>query len=196
LELNSEAVRAAQRDGLSVTADTVQAFSESHAAAFNAVGCVQVIEHVADVGSFIGACLTCLEENGVFFVAVPNQGSFVGRASNQFLNLPPHHLSRWPREAIEAIARVFSLELAAVVEEPLADYHLAYYVDTCYRCGVRQRRNTRGGCVSSPGGGGLLRKYFERFFLRPILSDVARGMGDFGPRPKGETIIGVYRKRK
>lgn len=197
LEFNPDAVKAARKHGLSVTSKMVEEYAQSHAGEFNAVGSFQVLEHVADVHSFIDASLACLENDGIFFFSVPNQDSFVGQAADEFLNLPPHHLTRWPRATVEALADIFSLELVAVAEEELADYHVSFYVRTCYWNGLGKQRNEPNRCVSSRAiKNGLITKCFNKFFVNPILTSVASGMESFKPRCKGHTILGIYRKRQ
>ena len=196
LELNPIAAQRGRERGLFVSEEPIEQFAQAHRGQFNAVGSFQVLEHVPNLFSIIEASLACLTAHGLFFFAVPNQDSFVGYAWDEILNLPPHHLTRWPRRTIEKIVDFFPLDLIEVIEENVADFHLEYYIRTCFEIGRGKHNKQSSHFVSHNQRWtfNIKRRLLFRA-LAPILANIAFGMRRFRPLAKGHTIMGIYKKR-
>ena len=71
---------------------------------FDVVCAFQVLEHVADPLAFIAEAKARLNPGGLLFIGVPNRESYVGRLRDFPLDMPPHHVMRWSRRALAALA--------------------------------------------------------------------------------------------
>jgi SAM-dependent methyltransferase len=130
LELNPDAVDVARNKGLRVEARDIEAFALDHQEAFDVVCAFQVLEHVPNPDSFLGAAFRCVVPGGVCLVAVPNREGFARFAVNDFGNMPPHHLTRWSGSVIRNIAGKYRAIVQRILEEPVAEYHKEWYRDT------------------------------------------------------------------
>jgi SAM-dependent methyltransferase len=131
LEFNEAAIREARRKGRPVenrSLDEINGEAE-------AIVAFQLLEHLADPAGFIASCRNALARDGLLVLAVPNDDGAAGAIAGNFLNLPPHHATRWRRRSLEAIAGLFNLALV--------DYRietLSYALARLYR-----RRHLRPG---------------------------------------------------
>lgn len=105
----------------------IESFSQTNRAAFDAVVALQVLEHVADPLGFLKAALEVVSPGGVLVIAVPNNDAFLGQDMNLPLNFPPHHMGRWRRQPLEALAPILDVELLAIDYEPLSEQNLGWY---------------------------------------------------------------------
>ena len=62
---------------------------------YDAVTSFQVLEHVTEPASFLRACVKALRPGGRLLLGVPNNDSFLGLLEDNWLNMPPHHMSLW-----------------------------------------------------------------------------------------------------
>ncbi|WP_236035813.1 class I SAM-dependent methyltransferase [Helicobacter turcicus] len=85
---------------------------------FDRVCSFQVLEHVSNPYSFLNAQIKCLKKGGLLFVAVPSEEGFMRYVSNEILNCPPHHVSRYTDKALHKIAEIFQLEFVEIWHEP------------------------------------------------------------------------------
>ena len=63
-------------------------------------------------------------------MAVPSEDSFIQNAVNFYLNMPPHHASRWTDATLKRIASLFDLKLLSIFHEPLNKEHVSFYSKT------------------------------------------------------------------
>lgn len=132
LEQNPKAVREAAQRGLRVRTATVEAIAEASEARYDAICSFQVLEHVPSPANFLRACCSLLRPGGLLLLGLPNADSFVRYAFNP-LDMPPHHMSRWPLKTLSLLPGIFPLRLRQIVLEPLAEYHVDFYLDTYNR---------------------------------------------------------------
>lgn len=121
LEYNDAAVARAQAAGLDVQR---RALAEEAAAApgsWDVVCHFQVLEHVAEPAAFMRDCVHALSPGGLLLVAVPSDDAWPGHAVNAWLNLPPHHLTRWSDRALQAMFARVGAGPATLWHEPLSD---------------------------------------------------------------------------
>lgn len=134
LESNLAAAESARQRGLLVWSEDIRAFAEAHPAGYDAVCAFQVLEHVPDLRRFLQAMLTLVRPGGLVVLAVPNQDSFIRLATNNVLDGPPHHLTRWTSAVLRKLPDLFPLRLTRLVREPLAEYHVGWFVSVhCHR---------------------------------------------------------------
>ncbi|WP_137112400.1 bifunctional 2-polyprenyl-6-hydroxyphenol methylase/3-demethylubiquinol 3-O-methyltransferase UbiG [Rhodobacter sp. SY28-1] len=117
----------ARAKGITVVDSTIEDFAPSSANAFDVVSALQVLEHIADPLKFLQAIRTVLVPGGRLVIAVPNNDAFLGAEHELTLNLPPHHMGRWQRQSLEALAEILQLKVEAVEYEPLAEHNLGWY---------------------------------------------------------------------
>jgi len=129
LEFSESAARYAERAGIRLLNESIQAHALAHPGRYDVVCHFQVLEHVEDPRGFLEACVACLRPGGTLIVAVPAWDCFLRTVTNDLLNLPPHHLTRWSDAAVSAIARLLGLELLRVKHEPVAPFLRRGYLD-------------------------------------------------------------------
>ncbi|AVK82803.1 hypothetical protein C3943_04120 [Lysinibacillus sp. B2A1] len=80
----------------------------------------QVLEHIKDPNLFLTEIVNKLDRGGYIFLSVPNDCSDYSEVHREApLNLPPHHMSRWNKAALNAIGEIFNLEVIEYYEEIL-----------------------------------------------------------------------------
>jgi 2-polyprenyl-3-methyl-5-hydroxy-6-metoxy-1,4-benzoquinol methylase len=121
IELNPDCARTARERGLTIDETRIEDHAEKWPEFYDLVSAFQVLEHVYDAGDFVRACLDALAPGGLFLVGVPNNDAFLRFDPTFVLNGPPHHMGLWTRRSLEALARLFPMELVFVEVEPLQE---------------------------------------------------------------------------
>jgi 2-polyprenyl-3-methyl-5-hydroxy-6-metoxy-1,4-benzoquinol methylase len=127
VEQNEKAIEEATRRGLNVRRGTIEQIAMESPGSYDAICGFQVLEHAARPGDFLRACAVSLRPKGRLLLGLPNADSFI-RYQVNCLDMPPHHMSRWPIRAVEALPRIFPFRVGRIAIEPLAEYHVEYYV--------------------------------------------------------------------
>jgi 2-polyprenyl-3-methyl-5-hydroxy-6-metoxy-1,4-benzoquinol methylase len=130
LEFSEDAIKKAKQKGLNVINESLEQHAATHAQAYDVMCYFQVLEHVPDPGGFIADSLRCLKPGGKLLVAVPSEDSFIKNVVNFYLNMPPHHASRWTDRALKRVAELFNLEVVELFHEPLHGVHKKFYTKT------------------------------------------------------------------
>lgn len=125
LELNETASR--KESKWEIINETVQSFSEKNSEKFDLVCSFQVLEHIADVNSFLNAKIKCVKKGGLLIISVPNNDSFL-KYQNNCLNMPPHHMGLWNQISLENLETLFPLKLKKMHFEELQSYHVSSYI--------------------------------------------------------------------
>ncbi|AFY36216.1 bifunctional 2-polyprenyl-6-hydroxyphenol methylase/3-demethylubiquinol 3-O-methyltransferase UbiG [Calothrix sp. PCC 7507] len=160
IELNSSAVNFALNKGIPVIKTNLDSFSEHKASYFDAVCTFQVLEHVSDPFSFIESMLKLIKPGGKLIISVPNSESFSKYSPNNLLDQPPHHMTRWCQTTFDSLTTIFPLKVEKFRIEPLAKYHVEWYLSIqIYRL-FKLKLIRRLALRSS------------NFFLRPILKNI------------------------
>jgi 2-polyprenyl-3-methyl-5-hydroxy-6-metoxy-1,4-benzoquinol methylase len=128
LEQNTKAIQEARDRGLRVNEATVEEAAIKSPAAYDAVCSFQVLEHVARPREFLQACCSLLRPGGRLLLGLPNADSFIRHEFN-VLDMPPHHMSRWPVDVFRALPRFFPLKVRRLKFEHIAEYHIESYVN-------------------------------------------------------------------
>lgn len=127
LEFNQGAVQAARQAGLDVDMRGIDAEAQALPAGYDVVCHFQVLEHVDDPAGFMRHCVDALRPGGKLVVAVPAEDSFIGLAESSWLNMPPHHLSRWTAPALRRAFEQLGVEPLAAWHEPVSPLHRAWH---------------------------------------------------------------------
>lgn len=175
LELNKNAIVIGRKKGLNILNETIQGHSEKNT--YNVICTFQVLEHIFDIYSFLNSCIISLKENGKLIIAVPNNNAFI-KYSNDILNMPPHHMGLWNNKALSTIPQLFpELKLIKLIEEPLQEYHINYYLNTL---------NDR--FINKVWG---FRTLYHRFGVNSLVKITIKRLRR---RIKGHSIIAIYSK--
>ena len=120
LELNQFSVDKAISNGLDVELETIQNFSNRKGEQYDVVCIFQVLEHVCEVRSFLEASIGSLKQNGKLIIAVPLNNPYLFKNDIfNTLNLPPHHMGLWNKEAFGNLTKFFPLKLEKLIIERL-----------------------------------------------------------------------------
>ena len=93
----------------------------------DAVCAFQVLEHAADPLAFIADAKARLRPGGLLFVSVPNRDSYVGQLRDFALDMPPHHVTRWSRQALGTLAQAVDLQVDGITASPLEPWEASLY---------------------------------------------------------------------
>jgi SAM-dependent methyltransferase len=95
---------AAEDPSGTILAETIQAHASRLGPVYDVVCAFQVIEHVADPLGFARAMAACVKPGGTLLVGAPLWPSPNTTIPNFIMNAPPHHLTWWTPDALEALA--------------------------------------------------------------------------------------------
>jgi SAM-dependent methyltransferase len=130
LELNRSAAEAARARGLNVFDQSIQDHARENPQKYDVVCSFQVVEHIAAIKPFMQSSLDALKAGGTLVVSVPNNDSLViAPYQNYVSNMPPHHMGLWNMKSLINLPKVFDIELANIVLEPLQPYHRGFADD-------------------------------------------------------------------
>lgn len=193
LEFNNAAVQRALAAGLDVSKRTVEAEAEAKPARYDVVCHFQVLEHVPDLVTFMRACVQALRPGGCLIVAVPSEDSFLRIAGSAWLNMPPHHVTRWTDAALTHLFEALDVEVESVWHEPVAACHADWYAAVLSEHAVARRLGLR----TSLAGGGWPARLAYRTARIPRLQRwlLAHGEAAFEFSGRGHTVCAVGRLR-
>lgn len=174
LEINPTAVEIAMNNGINAVLNTVEEFEKNGAGEYDVVVAFQVLEHIAEIKSFIDASVSLLKPNGFIVIGVPNNDSLVFKWDrNHTLNIPPHHMSLWNEKSLKSVADYWPLSVEGIYFEPADMNNLGIYFDAWL---IRYMT--------------FFRKIFYPLF-RPVVKILLR----LSPPKYGLTMTAIYRKR-
>jgi 2-polyprenyl-3-methyl-5-hydroxy-6-metoxy-1,4-benzoquinol methylase len=130
LEFSPEASKTAEENGILVLNESIEQHVQKNSNKYDVVFAFQVLEHIADIKSFIKSCVACLKPNGLLIFSVPSYDSFGKYAVNSILEMPPHHLTRWSDQALKSIGKFYHLNMIDIWHEPLQSVHKLFYAQT------------------------------------------------------------------
>jgi 2-polyprenyl-3-methyl-5-hydroxy-6-metoxy-1,4-benzoquinol methylase len=189
LELSESAVTMARQEGLCVYKTSIDEHAALCQGCYDVVCSFQVLEHVADTRGFLDAALSCLRSRGRFIHSVPSEDAFIGYATNNILNMPPHHLTRWTDKALCKLAELLSLDIIEIRHDSLSDLHLhAYSVASIQK--VLNKISWRKPRTLDWAFSSVLAKSIVALMSIPLEAALRVGM----PRPLGHSVTAVYRK--
>lgn len=130
LEFSEKSIQIARSKNINVVNELLEEHVNTNKNKYDVVCYFQVLEHVKDPRQFIKDSIGCLKEGGKLIIAVPNDDSFIKGAVNGYLNMPPHHASRWSEHTLKNIASLFGISFITLSHEPLHKRHKAFYAKT------------------------------------------------------------------
>jgi 2-polyprenyl-3-methyl-5-hydroxy-6-metoxy-1,4-benzoquinol methylase len=127
VELNEHAVATARADGLTIHQKSLtELIRDGHR--YDGFCAFQVLEHMADPRSFLESAVALLDDCGKLILSVPSMDCFTKYADSNPLDEPPHHMTQWNEKALEFLTTILPLDLVGMVAEPLAAYHIQWYL--------------------------------------------------------------------
>ncbi|TGN08017.1 class I SAM-dependent methyltransferase [Leptospira ilyithenensis] len=126
LEFNKEALAFAENKKLPIINSTMESLIFQKKS-YDVVVSFEVFEHLTDPKAYLEESLQLLTQNGLMIIAVPNRKSFI-RHADVALEMPPHHMLSMDVDFFKYIAKSYNLEILKTLYEPLAEYHIDYYL--------------------------------------------------------------------
>lgn len=183
IDINTQAISILKKKGLQGEVNTIENLAHQHPQSYDTIVAFQLLEHLASPHSFFTSAFQLLREKGKLIVAVPCQTSFLKWVPNLYLNMPPHHITRWSEKTMEMIPQFFSCQLFDLFVETLQPVHFRMYLTTLLENALLRYR---------PIDLSLRRKIihhtlyvFSRFLVKGFYPEM---------RPKGHTMIAVFVK--
>ena len=187
LELSHEAIDIAEKNGITILNELIQDHAINNYNKYDVVCAFQVLEHVADIKSFIESSIKCLRPNGTLIYSVPSADSFMSLVPNGILNMPPHHVSWWSEKTLSKLTNLFEIQLVDINHEKLADIHKQLYASTVT---MRAINNMLGRSQT------LLDRSMKTNFLMKLAYLTGlfykQGLEDKCILPRGHSITAVY----
>jgi len=125
IEYNKDATLAARKKGLEVVDLTEE--NTLRKASFDIVASFHVLEHVDDPVGFLQKMESWMKNTGRLVISVPNQDGPLRYINPCFMNMPPHHATRWHKKTFEVLAEKQGLKIDKIGYEPLLLVNHSYY---------------------------------------------------------------------
>jgi SAM-dependent methyltransferase len=184
LDTSAKAKEMALKDGVAIECESVKDYAAKNLNKFDVVVSFQVLEHVTDPDSFIKAKIDALKVGGKLIIAVPSEDSFLKYATNNILNMPPHHVTRWCDETLCFIAEKYNLQVLDIYHEKLQNVHRLWFAKLLISNSLEEPR--------------LIKSTWNRKLLSMLSSILAKilvkGLKD-EMLPNGHTVMAVYQKK-
>lgn len=192
LEFNQAAIDKATAQGLHVTATPIQDYADTHIGEYDVVCHFQVLEHVSDPNGFLQACAKAVKPGGKLIVAVPAEDSFLSLHRADWLNMPPHHVTRWKDSTLRhAFETQLGLRTETVWHEPLAGYHDDWYRSIMANYGVKRLFGDRTSLRGKDPLSRLLTFFIEKLRLQSTLARYGASRFEFAERGHSVCVVGT-----
>lgn len=131
LEYNDDAINVARSKGLNVI--HIKDITQFLPGIFDASVSFHVLEHVKDPINFIKNMMLYVHPCKIC-ISVPNQDGPIKYMMPCYMNMPPHHATRWRKRTFEVLSDKLGLKIERVAYEPLLlqnhSYYSLYWVNT------------------------------------------------------------------
>jgi SAM-dependent methyltransferase len=102
----------------------------THAGAYDAVCCFEVLEHVRDPRALFAGIVQAAKPGGLICIGVPHVPSVFTRIPNFLISAPPHHLTWWSKRALRDLARSAGADVESIDNVPwAADEAPLYWIE-------------------------------------------------------------------
>lgn len=183
LEFSQDAIKLAEGNDVNLINQDIESFAVGYSESYNVVCSFQVLEHVSKPHSFLSAKVQALKPGGKLIVAVPSEDSYLKYITNDILNMPPHHITRWSDFTLRYLTDLFSIKLIDIYHEKLAEIHKKSMVSTLIQ-----------KCFLKPK---LIDVSFKRKVISKFSSILAGSLLKSMPSemyPNGHTVVAIYEK--
>lgn len=186
LELTALAAQAARSAGLDVRQESIETHVAGADGVYDVVCAFQVLEHIPQPGAFLRHARRCLRAGGRLILSVPAADGYIGRAPNNCLNLPPHHVTWWSDAALRNLAGLLDVKLVRLEHELLADEHVEGYAHT-----LIWNKLVLPGAAPRPVDLSLAARVRSRLVSLALPLVKRRVLA--GARPSGHSVTAIYR---
>ncbi len=113
IDHSTQSVQTARDRGATAHVSSVEDFRDNHPdiGLFDVVVATHLLEHMADPRGFVDQCVSHLADGGYLLSSTPYSPLSRELLSNDVMNLPPHHMTRWNARAYRSLAEVTNLHL-------------------------------------------------------------------------------------
>lgn len=176
LEFNPKALMNAKKENLPILGRKMKDLVRQ-GKSFDCIVSFEVFEHLTRPKDYIEESIRLLNPGGTLVIATPNNASFI-KYDTILLDLPPHHMLSLGAPFFKSMENIFPLKLVKIYFEPLAEYHIEYYIS-------------------------IMNKYFQRKIplwrmisrlINPILQRALR-IKWIRQCIKGQTILAQFQKK-
>lgn len=189
LEFSQTAKQMAASNGVKVVNQSIEDHAKEFSGKYDVVCSFQVLEHVSEPRKFIEAAVSCVRPGGRLIFSVPSLDSFSKYVTNFFLDMPPHHVTRWTDLALRNIAREMNLEVESIWHEPLQNDHKYLYSRTVCRNAVNQIFGVPPILIEKS----ILGRSLEK--VSSVMGKAySRGLTDDSLLPRGISVTAIYKK--
>lgn len=189
LEFSQKAKEIAFSKGILIENESIQSHSVAHPAKYDVVCAFQVLEHISEIRSFIESSIKALKPGGLLIYSLPSADSFLSIITNNFLNMPPHHVSFWSDKCLKHIAEIFGMKVVNIEHEKLADWDKVFWASSIILESLRNWLGVQSRLVDMS----LKYKVLEKISL--LTGEVlAKGLINPKVLPPGHSVYVVYQK--
>lgn len=130
VELNPDAAALARGKGFQIFEDDLSSLAQSQPSAWDIICSFQVLEHLSNPRDFLEQSLALLKPNGFLILSVPNAAvsRYLDPNREDLLDQPPHHMGHWDASVFSALEGLLPLKVKTIAFEPLAPYHINWFV--------------------------------------------------------------------
>jgi SAM-dependent methyltransferase len=135
MELNPAGAQAAKDKGFTIIEKDMSALRAEDNSPWDAICAFQVLEHLPNPRLFFDQAISLLKPGGLLILSVPNAevARKLDPERNDLLDQPPHHMTHWDEGVFRSLESFLPLKLKSVAFEPLAQYHISWFVGSWSR---------------------------------------------------------------
>jgi SAM-dependent methyltransferase len=185
LEINEDAVIKARNRGLNVACDTFQNYSNNNPSSFQYVISFQLLEHLPDPEDYFKSAFKLLFQEGLLITAVPCEDSFCGAIKSNYLNSPPHHMTKWTEKCLKKYPEKYGFFCVDIIKIPVEPIHSHWFYKTLFNIVLNNNEKYQGIA------GALKKSLIKKFLFKESRNWSVPGEL-FIP---GHTMIAIHKKK-
>jgi 2-polyprenyl-3-methyl-5-hydroxy-6-metoxy-1,4-benzoquinol methylase len=189
LEFSQKAKEIAFSKGIIIENESIQSHSVAHPAKYDVVCSFQVLEHISEIRSFIESSIKALKPGGLLIYSLPSADSFLSLITNNFFNMPPHHVSFWSDKSLKHLAEIFGMKIVNIEHEKLAEWDKVSWASSIILESLRNWLGFQSGLLDMS----LKYKVLEKISLSTG-EILAKGLINPKVLPQGHSVNVVYQK--
>ncbi len=189
LEFSLKAKEIAFSKGIIIENESIESHSVAHPAKYDVVCAFQVLEHISEIRSFIESSIKALKPGGLLIYSLPSADSFLSLMTNNFYNMPPHHVSFWSDKSLKHIAEIFGMKIVNIEHDKLTDWDKVWWASSIILESLRNWLGVQSQVVDMS----LKYKVLEKISLWAG-KFLAKGLINPQVLPQGHSVIFVYQK--
>lgn len=189
LEFSRKAKEIAFSKGIIIENESIQSHSVAHPAKYDVVCAFQVLEHISEIRSFIESSIKALKPGGLLIYSLPSADSFLSLITNNFYNMPPHHVSFWSDKSLKHIAEIFGMKIVNIEHEKLAEWDKVSWASSIILESLRNWLGVQSELLDTS----LKYKVLQKISL--LTGEIlAKGLINPKVLPQGHSVNVVYQK--